>query len=92
MIRLSETWQRTLVAGPLALLAAVVVLATLPHLIPEGAGRVDNLVLPVIAFPLVWSATFFYACIADNISRAAAVLAGLTAAGLGVIAHSLALI
>lgn len=91
MITLSETTQRTLVAGPLALMAAVVTIAAMPHWVPEGAGRIDNLVLPVIAFPLIWAVAFFYACLADNIPRAAKVLTAVAAVQVAIIALSLGL-
>lgn len=58
--------QRVLVAGPLALIAAVSVLAAMPHWLPAGPGRIDNLVFPVIAFPLIWAIMFFYACLAAD--------------------------
>ncbi|MDX2307106.1 MAG: hypothetical protein NW216_02590 [Hyphomicrobium sp.] len=91
-MRLSEPMHRALVAGPLALAAAVTTLAAMPHYVPAGAGRIDNLVLPVIAFPLVWSISFFYACLADDVPRAAKTLAVVTVAQLAVIAVSLAIL
>lgn len=67
--------QRWLVAGPLALIASLAMMAGMPHWLPEGAGRVDNLVFPVVGFPLIWALFFFYACLADRPSRAAGILA-----------------
>ena len=91
MLKISETMQRVLVAGPLALLAAIVTLAAMPHWMPEGAGRVDNLVLPIIAFPLIWATVFFYGCLTEDLRRAASVLAGLIAAQFAIVVVSLAL-
>lgn len=81
--------QRTLVAGPLALVASIAVLAALPHWLPEGPGRIDNLVFPVIAFPLIWAVAFFYACLAGDVHKAARVLGIVIATQLAIIGLSL---
>jgi hypothetical protein len=81
--------QRTLVAGPLTLVASLAVLAATPHWMPEGPGRVDNLVFPVVGFPLIWAVAFFYACLADEPRRAARVLGIVTALQFGIIGFSL---
>lgn len=83
--------QRFLVAGPLALLASIAVLAGMPHWLPEGPGRVDNLVFPVILFPLIWALAFFYACLAADIVQAALILCLVIAAQVAIIAVSLVL-
>lgn len=80
---------RWIVAGPLALVASLAALAAMPHMIPPGAGGIDHLVFPVLAFPLIWAAAFFYACLEENIVRAALVLAGITVAQFAVIATAL---
>jgi hypothetical protein len=82
------TLMRWLIAGPLALIAAVAGMAALPHLVPEGAGGIDHLVFPVLAFPLIWAIAFFYACLDEKLPRAAAILTAATAAGIAVIAIS----
>jgi len=81
--------QRFLVAGPLALLAAVAVMAAMPHWVPEGPGRVDNLVFPVIGFPLIWAVMFFYAVLADDPLRAGRILGVVIAAQAAIIGLSL---
>lgn len=81
--------QRTLVAGPLALLASIAVLAAMPHWMPEGPGRVDNLVFPVMGFPLIWAVIFFYACLVEDALKAARVLAVVIIMQLAIIAASL---
>jgi hypothetical protein len=85
--------RRWVAAGPLALLTSLAILAAMPHWFPEGEGKVDNLVIPVIAFPLIWSICFLYACLSDNVTRVAGVLAaifGLQVAliGLGLLVKS----
>lgn len=83
--------QRVLVAGPLALIAAIAVMAAMPHWVPEGAGRVDNLVFPVLGFPLIWATIFFYACLAEKPLIAAGVLACVIAVQVAIIGISLSL-
>ncbi|WP_299848310.1 hypothetical protein [uncultured Roseovarius sp.] len=39
----------------MAFLLAILVMATLPLILPSGRGDIDHLVLPVIFFPLIWS-------------------------------------
>lgn len=86
-----QSVQRALVAGPLALIASIAVMAAMPHWVPEGAGRVDNLVFPVLGFPLIWATVFFYACLAEKPLVAAAVLAVVTALQAAIIGVSLSL-
>jgi hypothetical protein len=83
--------QRTLVAGPLAFITSLAVMAAMPHWVPEGPGRVDNLVFPVIGFPLIWAVNFFYACLADDPLKAARVLGIVIALQLAIIVLSLLL-
>lgn len=46
---------RWLLAGPLALILAILLMACLPFALPAGRGGIDHLVLPVIFFPLIWA-------------------------------------
>ena len=68
---------RWILAGPVALAVAFVVMAAMPLWFPEGTAGVDHLILPLILFPAIWAAAFFYACLAENLGRASVVLAGL---------------
>ena len=67
---------RWLLAGPVALAVALVVMAAMPIWFPQGAAGIDHLVLPLILFPALWAAAFFYACLAENLSRASVILIG----------------
>ena len=42
--------------------------------LPVGVAQVNNLVLPVVLFPLLWTAYFLYACLDKKLSRAYAVV------------------
>ena len=67
---------RWVLAGPVALALAFVVMAAMPLWFPQGAAGIDHLVLPLILFPAIWAAAFFYACLAENLGRAGVVLIG----------------
>ncbi len=69
-----RTGVRWLLAGPLALVSAIAVLAAMPLWIPSGAAGIDNLVLPLVLFPLIWSLSFFYAVLEENLIRGGFVL------------------
>ncbi|MQY44426.1 hypothetical protein GG681_17420 [Epibacterium sp. SM1969] len=57
LARLNRNTLRTrwISAGPLALLMAILSMASLPHIWPPGEGGVDHLVMPVVLFPLIWA-------------------------------------
>lgn len=71
---------RWLLAGPVALGAAVLVMAAMPLWLPRGAGGIDHLAFPLILFPAVWGVLFFYALLAENLARATLVLLAVLAA------------
>ena len=73
----SPVVSRWLLAGPVTLLVAVLIMAATPVWMPAGVGGVDNLVLPLILFPLIWAIPFFYSLVEERLTRAWAVLTGL---------------
>ena len=72
------TWLRVVLAGPWTLLAALIVMAGMATWIPAGAAQVDNLILPLVLFPLIWAILFFAACLDPNLRRAALINVGIT--------------
>ena len=38
--------------------------------VPKGAASIDNIVLPIVLFPAIWAAFFFYTCLDRNLLRA----------------------
>ena len=83
-------WWRVALAGPWTLVASVVVMASLATWVPPGAGRVDNIAIPLVLFPLIWAVLFFHASLTRRLWHAAAVSVALTAAcGLLLGAHFL---
>ncbi len=71
-------WMRGLLAGPLALIAACLVMVGGALWIPPGTAQVDNLVFPIVLFPLLWTALFLYACLDKKLARAYSVIGVLT--------------
>lgn len=45
--------------------------------VPPGAAQINNLVLPIVLFPLLWSALFLYACLDRKLGRAYAIIGAL---------------
>lgn len=73
---------RVILAGPMALVLAVLAMAGLPALLPVGAGGVNHVVFPVLGFPLIWAALAVVPVVADRLARCGwAYLAGLLAMG-----------
>jgi len=66
---------RWLLAGPGALLAALLFMAATPVWMPGGSAGIDNIVYPVILAPLFWVVAFTYTCLEENLPRGAAVVA-----------------
>jgi hypothetical protein len=82
-------WLRGVLAGPVSLIVACLVMAGGAVWLPEGAAKVNNLVLPVVLFPLLWTAAFLYACLDKKLTRAYAVMGALSAANAALIAWHL---
>jgi hypothetical protein len=74
-----------LLAGPVAIVVSVLVLLAAPLWYPPGEAQVDNLVVPLVCFPLIWAALFFHACLDRRIVRAAIVSLFLGAISLALI-------
>jgi hypothetical protein len=68
-----HAWCRTMLAGPGAIVVALVTMAGMTRWLPGGAAGIDNVVLPLVLAPLIWAALFFYACLDPKLSRVAIV-------------------
>ncbi len=73
-------------AGPAALVLAVVLMLGMVVWLPAGRAQIDNIVIPMIVFPLIWAVLFFYAYLALRIARVAVVFAALLVAHIGILA------
>lgn len=76
-----------MLAGPGAVLVALIVMAGMPLWLPGGTAGVDNLVLPLVFAPLIWAALFFHACLDRKLSRVAAIVGVLFLLHAGLVAH-----
>ncbi|MEO1078624.1 MAG: hypothetical protein AAFY29_03645 [Pseudomonadota bacterium] len=54
-------WARWLIAGPLTIVTAILVMAGAPTWLPEGPGGVDHIAFPILLFPAIWAGLFLYA-------------------------------
>lgn len=66
-------WLRFVLAGPVAILVALALLAGMPLWLPGGAAGIDNLAVPLVLAPLIWAGLFFHACLDRNLARVALV-------------------
>lgn len=83
-------WLRGILAGPLALAAAVLVMTGSALWLPPGSAQVNNLVVPAILFPLLWTAFFLYACLDRKLARGYAVVGAFVAGNAGLVVWHLA--
>jgi len=81
----TRKWLRIGLAGPGAVIVAVVTMAGMALWLPAGAANIDNIVLPLVLFPLIWAALFFHACLDRRLGRVALVAIGLFALHAGLV-------
>ncbi|MEO0973728.1 MAG: hypothetical protein AAFX85_11590 [Pseudomonadota bacterium] len=65
---------RWVLAGPISLIAAILIMASTPLWMPQGGSGVDNIVFALVLFPAYWAAAFFYVLIEQSMARASAVM------------------
>src|SRR5262245_25221859 len=70
-----QTVARVVLAGPIAVVLSVMVVAGMPLWLPRGAAGIDHIVLPLILLPAVWGALFFHAVLDRSLARVALVAA-----------------
>ena len=46
----------------------------MPVWVPAGRAGIDDIALPILLAPLLWAIPFFYACLAEDLVRCAAVI------------------
>ena len=67
-------WPRILLAGPLVLLTAFAVTCGAALWLPAGPAMIDNIAIPLVLFPGIWAALFFYAYLDSRLMRAYALI------------------
>lgn len=83
-------WLRGLLAGPLAFITSWLLMAGAALYLPAGAAGVDNMVFPIVLFPLVWCLLFLYTLLDPRLWRGYAVILVLCAIHGGMIANHMA--
>ena len=76
LISNKKTWLRWIFAGPLTLALATLFMMGMAVWLPAGVAGVNNIVVPIALFPLIWVVVFFYACVEPKMSRMAVVIVG----------------
>jgi hypothetical protein len=79
-----------MIAGPGAVIVAIVVMAGMTQWVPGGSANIDNLVLPLVLVPLIWAALFFHACLDRSVTRVAIVALALLVVNGGMVAYKFA--
>ncbi|MEM8824150.1 MAG: hypothetical protein AAGF30_11110 [Pseudomonadota bacterium] len=51
---------RWILAGPVAFVLALISLGAMPHILPQGRGGVDHLIVPTILLPITWAALIIW--------------------------------
>lgn len=75
-----RAWSRGVLAGPVCFITAFAVMAGASLWVPQGAAQINNIAVPIIVFPAIWAALFFYLMLDRRLGRAW-VVAGLLLAG-----------
>lgn len=76
---------RWTLAAPGAFVISILVMASFPLALPKGAGGVNHIVFPVLAFPLIWATLIILPVSTRNIRKMAWIYAGLLAFCLAII-------
>ena len=76
-------------AGPATLIIAVLIMAAMSLWLPVGNAQIDHLVIPLILFPFIWAAVFFYVVLEVKPKRLYGVMALLFLANGGLVAASI---
>ena len=47
-------------AGLATLVVSILIMAAMSLWLPEGDAKINNLIVPLVLFPLIWACVFFY--------------------------------
>ena len=76
-----------MLAGPVCFITAALVMAGGALWVPKGPASIDNIALPILLFPAIWAALFFYLMLDRKLGRAWLVAALLRAGHAALIAR-----
>lgn len=74
--RTERIW-RWILAAPVGFLISILVMASFPLFLPKGAGGVNHVVLPVLAFPFIWATLIILPVSTQRVGKMALIYAGL---------------
>ncbi|WP_040521615.1 hypothetical protein [Aliiglaciecola lipolytica] len=69
--------RRFWLSGPATLIVSLLIMLAMAVWFPAGAGNVNNIMMPLVLFPLIWAILFFYTYLTTNMRRAQWLLAAL---------------
>lgn len=55
--------------GPFVLLVSLLFMLAMAVWFPPGAGKVNNIIMPLVMFPLIWATLFFYCYLGNNLIK-----------------------
>ncbi|TPV55692.1 hypothetical protein FJ444_16360 [Aestuariibacter sp. GS-14] len=70
-------YPRFWLSGPATLIVSLVVMLAMVAWFPPGAGNVNNIIMPLVMFPLIWAVLFFYTYLTRHMHQAWWILGGL---------------
>lgn len=68
--RSAMSWWRVVLIGPWTFVVAVLVMAGMAVWLPAGTGNVNNIIVPLVAFPAIWTILFLLAYLDRRTVRA----------------------
>ncbi|MEM8774663.1 MAG: hypothetical protein AAGF53_06490 [Pseudomonadota bacterium] len=74
-----KTISRWLLAGPGALIAAILAMGGSTQWVPSGPAEIDHFMFPLLLFPGIWAFFFFIAIMFDHVWKASILILGITA-------------
>lgn len=80
-----RAWSRGLLAGPVCFIVAFLVMAGASLWYPQGPAQINNIAVPIVVFPAIWAALFFYLMLDRRLGRAWTVAVVLLAVHAGLI-------
>lgn len=60
---------RWILAGPVTFLVTLLIMSGMAVWVPPGIALMNNIAIPIILFPLIWTGVFLYVCIANDLPR-----------------------
>ncbi|CCQ12631.1 hypothetical protein PALB_35710 [Pseudoalteromonas luteoviolacea B = ATCC 29581] len=62
--------QRFWLAGPLTTVVSMLCMLAMAVYFPPGVGNINNILMPLLMFPIIWACIFFYAYLTQHLKRA----------------------